>query len=172
RCCTGTDAAARFSTKTVVPALRTAAEEFRKEGYDVTVETRHQDGTGLTEATFQVEIPGHRSFLYEVAPVETPVPIFGARPAPQMKNYYSMEVFTHTGSEGYYLYGGDKQQVFDDVLDRFEAPLSFLSYSAEALSDTVIPRSVVNTSPVYAADDEVTGAEPEAPVETFEEYKK
>ena len=67
-----TDAAERFSTKTVVPALRTAAEEFRKEGYEVTVETRYQEGTGLTEASFQVEIPDHRSFLYEVAPVETP----------------------------------------------------------------------------------------------------
>ena len=167
-----TAAAERFSTGTVAPALNTAAEEFRKEGYDVTVETRHQDGTSLTEASFQVEIPGHRSFLYEVAPVETPVPIFGARPAPQMKNYYRMEVFTHTGSEGYDLYGVDKQQVIDDVLDRFEAHLSFLSYSAEALSDTVITPPVVNTSPVDAPADEVTGAEPEAPVETFEEYKK
>lgn len=165
-----TDAAERFSTGTVAPALNTAAEEFRKEGYDVTVETRHQDGTSLTEASFQVEIPGHRSFLYEVAPVETPVPIFGARPAPQMKNYYRMEVFTHTGSEGYDLYGVDKQQVIDDVLDRFESHLGFLSYSAEALSDTVITPPIEGTSPVDAPVEEVTGDEPEAPEETFAEY--
>ena len=165
-----TDAAERFSTGTVAPALNTAAEEFRKEGYDVTVETRHQDGTSLTEASFQVEIPGHRSFLYEVAPVETPVPIFGARPAPQMKNYYRMEVFTHTGSEGYDLYGVDKQQVIDDVLDRFESHLGFLSYSAEALSDTVITPPIEGTSPVDAPVEEVIGDEPEAPEETFEEY--
>ncbi|WP_290454712.1 choline BCCT transporter BetT [Corynebacterium stationis] len=165
-----TDAAERFSTGTVAPALNTAAEEFRKEGYDVTVETRHQDVTSLTEASFQVEIPGHRSFLYEVAPVETPVPIFGARPAPQMKNYYRMEVFTHTGSEGYDLYGVDKQQVIDDVLDRFESHLGFLSYSAEALSDTVITPPIEGTSPVDAPVEEVTGDEPEAPEETFAEY--
>ena len=124
----------------------------------------------LTEASFQVEIPDHRSFLYEVAPVETPVPIFGARPAPQMKKYFRMEVFTHTGSEGYDLYGVDKQQVIDDVLDRFESHLGFLSYSAEALSDTVITPPVEGTAPVDAPVEEVTGDEPEAPEETFDEY--
>ena len=155
----------------MVPALRTAADEFRKEGYHVTVEANYQVGDGLTEASFQVDIPDHRSFFYKVAPVETPVPIFGARPAPQMKKYYRMEVFTHTGSEGYDLYGVSKQQVIDDVLDRFEAHLGFLSYSAENLSDTVITPPVEAATPIDAPVEEVTGHEPEAPKETFEEYK-
>ena len=159
------NAAQRFSTNTVLPALNTTAEEFRKEGYVVTVEPRIDAETGMTETFFQVEIPDHRSFLYEVAPVETPVPIFGARPAPQMKKYFRMEVFTHTGSEGYDLYGVDKQQVIDDVLDRFEAHLGFLSYSAENLSDTVITPPVEAVAPVDAPVEEVTGEEPEAPKE-------
>lgn len=76
-----------------------------------------------------------------------------------------MEVFTHTGSEGYDLYGVDKQQVIDDVLDRFEAHLGFLSYSAENLSDTVITPPVEAVAPVDAPVKEVTGEEPEAPKE-------
>src|SRR5699024_9631506 len=165
-----TDAAERFSTKTVVPALRTAAEEFRKEGYEVTVETRYQEGTGLTEASFQVEIPDHRSFLYEVAPVETPVPIFGARPAPQMKKYFRLEVSTHTGSEGYDLYGVSKQQVIDDVLDRFACSFGFALYSAAAISDPVLTPPVAGTSPVDAPVDEATRAERHAPKEPFDEH--
>ncbi len=159
------NAAQRFSTNTVLPALNTTAEEFRKEGYVVTVEPRIDAETGMTEAFFQVDIPGHRSFLYKVAPIETPVPIFGARPAPSLKKYFRMEVFTHTGSEGYDLYGVDKQQVIDDVLDRFEAHLGFLSYSAENLSDTVITPPVEAVAPVDAPVEEVTGEEPEAPKE-------
>lgn len=158
-------AAEKFTTETVVPAINNVANEFRREGYLVTKETRAQEETALTEASFRVEIPDHRSFLYEVAPVETPVPIFGARPAPQMKKYYRMEVFTHTGSEGYDLYGVNQQQVIDDVLDRFEAHLGFLSYSAEALSNTVITPPVAGTPPVDAPVEEVTGNEPEAPKE-------
>lgn len=159
------NAAQRFSTNTVLPALNTTAEEFRKEGSVVTVEPRIEAETGMTEAFFQVDIPGHRSFLYKVAPIETPVPIFGARPAPSLKKYFRMEVFTHTGSEGYDLYGVDKQQVIDDVLDRFEAHLGFLSYSAENLSDTVITPPVEAVAPVDAPVEEVTGEEPEAPKE-------
>ena len=159
------NAAQRFSTNTVLPALNTTAEEFRKEGYVVTVEPRIDAETGMTETFFQVDIPGHRSFLYKVAPIETPVPIFGARPAPSLKKYFRMEVFTHTRSEGYHLYGVDKQHVIDDVLDRFEAHLGFLSYSAENLSDTVITPPVEAVAPVDAPVEEVTGEEPEAPKE-------
>ena len=166
------NAAQRFSTNTVLPALNTTAEEFRKEGYTVTVEPRIEAETGMTEAFFQVDIPGHRSFLYKVAPIETPVPIFGARPAPSLKKYFRMEVFTHTGSEGYDLYGVDKQQVIDDVLDRFEAHLGFLSYSAENLSDTVITPPVEAVAPVDAPVEEVTGNESEAPKEDFEDFTK
>ena len=166
------NAAQRFSTNTVLPALNTTAEEFRKEGYTVTVEPRIEAETGMTEAFFQVDIPGHRSFLYNVAPIETPVPIFGARPAPSLKKYFRMEVFTHTGSEGYDLYGVDKQQVIDDVLDRFEAHLGFLSYSAENLSDTVITPPVEAVAPVDAPVEEVTGNESEAPKEDFEDFTK
>lgn len=47
-----------------------------------------------------------------------------------------------------------------------------MSYSAEALSDTVITPPVEQTVPVDAPVDEVSGNEAEAPEETFEEYDK
>ncbi|MGD7002684.1 choline BCCT transporter BetT [Corynebacterium halotolerans] len=166
------NSANRFNNQTVAPALTTVAEEFRKEGYDVLLDTREQEESGLQEYSFQVEISGHRSFLYEVAPIETPVPTFGARPSPEIKKYYRFEVFTHTGSEGYDLYGVSQQQVIDDVLDRFESHLGFLSYSAESLTDTVITPPVPAAAPVDAPVEDVTGDEPEAPEETFEDFGK
>lgn len=162
----------RFISQTITPALTTAAEEFRKEGYEVTLKTTEQTETGLPENSFEVEIPGHRSFLYEVAPISTPVPTFGARPSPKVETYYRLEVFTHTGSEGYDLYGVNQQQVIDDVLDRFEAHLGFLTYSAEALTDTVITPPVVAATPIDAPAEDVEGHETEAPREDFEEFNQ
>jgi choline/glycine/proline betaine transport protein len=45
--------------------------------------------------------------------------------------YFRLEVFTQTGSEGYDLMGLTKQQIIDDVLDRYEGHLSFLRYSTD-----------------------------------------
>lgn len=149
----------RYVNQIVSPALNDVAEEFRAQNYDVTLETKDDTEAGIPEITFQVEIPEHRSFLYQVVPIATAVPTFGARPSPQVHQYYRLEVFTHTGSEGYDLYGVSKQQVIDDVLDRFEAHLGFLSYSAEALTNTVI------TPPVTPVElpTEVPGQETKGP---------
>lgn len=162
-------AAQRFSRGTVVPALNDVAKEFSREGYTATLQSHDLEYNDMQEHRFEVEIPDHRSFLYTIAPVETAVPIFGARPAPSMKNYYRFEVFTHTGSEGYDLYGVTKQQIIDDVLDRFEAHLGFLNYSALALSDTVVtPPVETPATPLDAPAEDVSGDEEEAPKETFD----
>jgi choline/glycine/proline betaine transport protein len=42
-----------------------------------------------------------------------------------------VEVFAQTGSEGYDLMGLSHQQIIDDVLDRYEAHLGFLTYSTQ-----------------------------------------
>ena len=72
-----------------------------------------------------------RDFHYQVAVVEAPVPMFGGRMSRETDVYYRLEVFTQTGSEGYDLMGLTQQQVIDDVLDRYEAHLAFLTYSNE-----------------------------------------
>ncbi|MCT4574327.1 hypothetical protein N3930_46235, partial [Bacillus thuringiensis] len=80
---------------------------------------------------FTVTIPEHRSFQYHAQLVESSLPTFGGRGTMSRSTdvYYRVEVFAQTGSEGYDLYGVTKQQVIDDVLDRYEAHLGFLAYS-------------------------------------------
>jgi choline/glycine/proline betaine transport protein len=73
--------------------------------------------------------------------VEAPVPMFGGRMSRETDVYFRLEVFTQTGSGGYDLMGLTKQQVIDDVLDRYEAHLGFLAYSSETdVASVLTPR--------------------------------
>lgn len=119
-----------FEKQTIGPALEAVAAEFVEQGYAATLSAQSNEETGVDERTLLVEIPDHRTFRYEVAAVEAPVPMFGGRMSREVDVYYRLEVFTQTGSEGYDLMGLTQQQVIDDVLDRFEAHLGFLKYSA------------------------------------------
>jgi len=92
----------------------------------------------------------HRNFHYQVAAVEAPVPRIGGRPMPKGDDlYYKAEVFTQTGTEGYDLMGLTQQQVINDVLDRYEAHLSFLQYSSEHdYASVLTPAVAATTAPV------------------------
>ena len=144
----------QFVDKVVDPALADVAQEFHELGYDAHHTTAPNAATGFTEHTLVVHMPGHRDFHYRVAAVEAPAPMFGSRSMQrEIDVYYRLEVFTLTGTEGYDLMGLTQQQVIDDVLDRYEAHLSFLQYSAEHDYPSVI------TPPVPPA----TGSLPKVP---------
>ncbi len=80
----------------------------------------------------------YRAFHYHVAMVEAPVPMFSGRMTREIDVYYRLEVFTQTGSGGYDLMGLRKQQVIDDVLERYEAHLAFLTFSSETNTASVL----------------------------------
>jgi choline/glycine/proline betaine transport protein len=123
--------AALFMDGTVRPALDDVSVEFTKLGYAATLVTTPDEGTGIPRHALMVGLDEYRSFQYQVAAVEAAVPMFGGRVNPEEDVYYRLEVFTQTGSEGYDLMGLSRQQVIDDVLDRYEAHLAFLAYTAE-----------------------------------------
>lgn len=52
--------------------------------------------------------------------------------------YYRLEVITQTSSGGYDLMGLTKQQVIDDVLEQYEAYLTFLSPPASGGDDFIM----------------------------------
>lgn len=122
----------QFVDKVVAPALADVAGEFKRLGYEGWLTADPNAETGITEYTLAVNMVNHRQFHYRVAAVEAPVPMFGGRSVQrEIDVYYRLEVFTQTGTEGYDLMGLTQQQVINDVLDRYEAHLSFLKYSAE-----------------------------------------
>lgn len=152
-------AVAQFSTRVIQPALREVADEFAVLGYEADLTTTPDADTGIDAHTLVVNMNEHRDFQYQVAGVEAPVPTFGGRSmSRQIDVYYRLEVFTQTGSEGYDLMGLTKQQVINDVLDRYEAHLGFLSYSAErdyasSLTPPTIPAVEETPSIPITADD-------------------
>lgn len=139
-------AVAQFMEKTVRPALTDVSAEFAKQGYDASLSTLADEETGIPRHTLVVVIDHERDFHYQVAAVEAPVPMFGGRVNPEDEAYYRLEVFTQTGSEGYDLMGLSRQQVIDDVLDRYEAHLAFLAYSAEHSAASMLTPPVALTT--------------------------
>ncbi|MFH5821150.1 choline BCCT transporter BetT [Georgenia sp. AZ-5] len=137
----------QFMDRTVHPALTAVAAEFREQGYEATLSTTPNGETGIDEHTLVVNMAEHRDFHYQAAAVEAPVPRIGGRPMSKGDDlYYKVEVFTQTGTEGYDLMGLTQQQVINDVLDRYEAHLSFLRYSSEHDYASVLTPAVPTTT--------------------------
>ncbi|MFJ4550185.1 choline BCCT transporter BetT [Streptomyces sp. NPDC088817] len=148
---------AQFMEVFVQPALADVVREFEKQGYQATLDLVPNEHAGIPGHALVVAIPEHRDFHYQVQAVEAPVPMFGGRMSRQTDVYYRVEVFTQTGSEGYDLMGLSRQQVIDDVLDRYEAHLGFLTYSAERDYASVL------TPPIVTATGAVPIVEPAEP---------
>ncbi|MGJ3561830.1 BCCT family transporter [Streptomyces sp. INA 01156] len=137
---------AQFMERTVQPALADVVREFGKQDHQATLDPVPNEHTDISGHALVVTIPEHRDFHYQVQAVEAPVPMFGGRMSRQTDVYYRVEVFTQTGSEGYDLMGLSHQQVIDDVLDRYEAHLGFLTYSTQHDYASVLTPSAVTTT--------------------------
>jgi choline/glycine/proline betaine transport protein len=146
----------QFLDRTVRPALDDVADEFRKQGYEVE-RGEITSASGIEEPLLRVSMDAFRDFHYHVAIVEAPVPMFSGRMSRETDVYYRLEVFTQTGSGGYDLMGLTRQQVIDDVLERYEAHLAFLTFSTETNAASVLtppmpPRDQQSAVPKDAGD--------------------
>ncbi|PFG39062.1 choline/glycine/proline betaine transport protein [Georgenia soli] len=153
-------AVAQFMERVVHPALTAVAAEFREQGYEATLTTTPNPETDVDEHTLVVNMEEHRDFHYQTAAVQAPVPSIGGRPMSKGDDiYYKIEVFTQTGTEGYDLMGLTQQQVINDVLDRYEAHLSFLRYSSEHDYASVLTPAAPAGPPVPVVADDVERVE-------------
>jgi len=135
----------QFLDRTVRPALDDVAAEFRNQGYEVERDVVI-NASGIEEPLLRVSMDAFRAFQYQVAVVEAPVPMFSGRMSRETDVYYRLEVFTQTGSGGYDLMGLTRQQVIDDVLERYEAHLAFLTFSTETDTASVLTPRMPPTS--------------------------
>jgi choline/glycine/proline betaine transport protein len=147
---------AQYMERTVQPALADVLREFKNQGYEATLEITPDPESTIHGHKLTVVIPDHRSFQYHAQVVQAPVPQFGGRGSMSRATdvYYRVEVFAQTGSEGYDLYGLTQQQVIDDVLDRYEAHLGFLTYSHEHdYASVLTPATTPTGSVAVVAED-------------------
>src|SRR5690606_33127534 len=154
----------QFLERTVKPALDDLAKEFDKQGYTVE-RTGMMDSYDIEEPVFRVAMEGFRDFHYQVAVVEAPVPMFTGRMTRETDLYYRLEVFTQTGSGGYDLMGLTQQQIIDDVLERYEAHLSFLTLTSQTDTASVL------TPPIPPADTPSSVAEEAGDVHDLDKPK-
>ena len=145
-----------FLERTIRPALDDVATEFRNQGYEVE-RGGMTNANDIEEPMLRVSMDAFRAFHYQVAIVEAPVPMFSGRMSRETDVYYRLEVFTQTGSGGYDLMGLTRQQIIDDVLDRYEAHLAFLTVSSETdaasvLTPRVAPQNQWSAVPRDAGD--------------------
>ncbi len=136
----------RFLERTVRPALDDVAAEFRSQGYAVERGTV-TCATGIEGPLLRVAMDAFHDFHYQVAIVEAPVPTFSGKMARETDVYYRLEVFTQTGSGGYDLMGLTRQQVIDDVLERYEAHLASVTSSTQTDSASVFTSPMPSKGP-------------------------
>ncbi|WP_296175521.1 choline BCCT transporter BetT [Psychrobacter sp. UBA2769] len=119
----------QFLERIVRPALNDVANEFERQGYDIERDnTPHiADDIDIGGPLLKVSTDALNNFYYQVSMVETPSPTFSGKMSPVSDVYYRLEVTTQTGTGGYDLMGLTKQQVIDDVLEQYEAYLTFIS---------------------------------------------
>lgn len=130
--------AVQFLERVVRPALDDVAAEFRGQGYDAERQNADHDQSVSTidpnrpsGPLLRVAADSVHDFYYQVAMVATPAPTFSGKMASDTDVYYRLEVTTQTGSGGYDLMGLSRQQVIDDVLEQYEAYLTYLSGGVE-----------------------------------------
>lgn len=131
-------AVAEFSEHTVAGALADVSQEFQEQGYVAQTRSITDQETGIAINTLIITMGEERDFMYRVAPVETPVPTFGARVAQERSTYPRLDGFTQTGAEGYDVTGLSRQQIINDVLDRYENHIQYLAYAAEVGGASVL----------------------------------
>lgn len=123
----------QFLERVVRPALNDVANEFERQGYKIDRDNiPHIAGDiDVGGPLLKVSTDAQNDFYYQVSMVETPSPTFSGKMSPVSDVYYRLEVTTQTGSGGYDLMGLTKQQVIDDVLEQYEAYLTFITSPQE-----------------------------------------
>ncbi|WP_299184790.1 choline BCCT transporter BetT [uncultured Psychrobacter sp.] len=131
--------AVQYLDRVVRPALNDVANEFERQGYEIDRDNiPHIDNDiDIGGPLLKVASDAKNNFYYQVSMVETPSPTFSGKMAPNTDVYYRLEVTTQTGSGGYDLMGLTKQQVIDDVLEQYQAYLTFISTPADTVVNTL-----------------------------------
>ncbi len=135
----GRKSVARYSSESVKPALEEVSRELGGLDYQVSLTSSLVGATGISEHTLVVSMGEDRDFYYQVYPVATPVPRFGTRVGPGPDDvYYRLVVFSQVGTEGTDIMDWTREQIITDVVDRYEAHLSFLTIAPEGATSSIV----------------------------------
>ncbi|MDN5661580.1 MAG: high-affinity choline transporter BetT, partial [Brevibacterium aurantiacum] len=119
-----------FETDVLVPTLNEVAAELVEKGVSAHCGRVDAEGQSVEDGELiQLEVDGEGQFpfRYQVWPHKVNVPSFGGRVPRGTEDYFRMEVYLDGGAgQGYDVMGYTKEQLIDDVLDKYSRHLEFL----------------------------------------------
>ncbi|MGO2035076.1 MAG: choline BCCT transporter BetT [Brevibacterium sp.] len=122
-----------FESTVLIPTLTEIADEMKGRGVDARCGRINVEGSFVDEGDdwdlIQLEVDGEGQFpfRYQIWPHKVSVPSFGGRVPRGSEDYYRMEVYLDGGAgQGYDIMGYSKDQLIDDVLDKYERHVEFL----------------------------------------------
>lgn len=123
--------AAAYIEREVGPALEEVAAELRGHDADAAVTHGVHPESGVPWVDLTVAFEGQEDFKYQVYPVAYPVPSFAGSLSVAQDTHFQLEVFSAKGSRGRDVLGYSREQLCADVLDDYEAHLTFLAMTGE-----------------------------------------
>jgi choline/glycine/proline betaine transport protein len=109
------------------PAVQTVADELVKRGMSIEVtQGEVEDSDTLYHLDLTIYIEEEFNFIYQIWPVRYITPTFSERGKRGMQYYYRLETFLYEGSQDNDLVGYTKEQVINDILDKYERHMTFL----------------------------------------------
>nr|WP_147592960.1 choline BCCT transporter BetT [Corynebacterium provencense] len=152
----------KYVETVAAPAIEEVAEELKGMGLDVSCHRGTHPDYPISYVDLVVNFPGQNEFKYEAYPVACQVPNFAVNLNVDHDVYFTLEIFSATGSRGHDILGYTKEQVITDVLDAYDAHLEFMSLSGDRGTPTGETQAPV---PEFWADDNYDGSE-SSPVST------
>lgn len=109
------------------PAMDAVAQELLSKGVKVDVNTKPlEDNAELYHLDLIIHLNEEENFVYEIWPVRYDTPNFSTRAKRTKRYYYRLESYLFEGSQGNDLVGYNKEQVINDILDKYERHMMYL----------------------------------------------
>lgn len=123
----GTLATLRMLDHVAQPAVSAVATELKGKGGNVTIDIIPlEDNPKLYHIDLMIDLNDEQNFIYQIWPRQYVAPSFSRRAKVGKEHYYRLETFLSEGSQGNDLVGYSKEQVINDILDKYERHLTFL----------------------------------------------
>ncbi|MDN5585458.1 MAG: choline BCCT transporter BetT [Brevibacterium sp.] len=119
-----------FEREVLTPTLEEVAAELTERGVAARCGRIDTEGQFVDDGELiQLEVDGEGQypFRYQIWPHKVSVPSFGGHVPRGTEDYYRMEVYLDGGAgQGYDIMGYSKEQLIDDVLDKYGRHVEFL----------------------------------------------
>ena len=109
------------------PALEAVATELIDKGIQVNIQEKSlEEEPELYHLDLTIQLDEEENFVYEIWPVRYDTPNFSSRGKRTKRYYYRLESYLFEGSQGNDLVGYSKEQVINDILDKYERHMMYL----------------------------------------------